>query len=531
MPGRVELESPRRARVPRRRDRRIAVSALALVVMLSFAAVATGSRGGRRVQPALDRATAAGVTGCAYVHGPVSPSDTAIADGFVKKYEQALGVHFHLQLVVRRPNHLEGGPAVLFAGGGTTSCDRAGQHRNPPAICDISIYPGIFGVGDLPAGSDDLRQVLAHEVFHCFQSQLLNKVIDKGDAPDWLIEGGADWAACAVQPTGNVLAEKFHIYLDRPERPLDQRSYDAVGFFDHLQDSGIDPFQEMKQLLTGTAEFGANDLATGKLTQVLGSWASSFFEDSSRGGAWDGQLHCNGDHRTAAIEPIGVANGQTQTLHVGELANEPVKLTTAPDILTVAVRHGYLRISGLSQSGLIDDLLTSGDSKTYCLKTGGCTCPGQAPTTDTNMEALPFPYFALTGGTFLEGSQGGVPSDLAGDATLTGMKLQCHLPRGQCGGPVLPNGMCALIFCGPAVGELCNPNPACGVTSICTPGGSARDASTALAVTRLRRPGDPSGNWQAQRRSATTGPWPGAVDNVRRPFRSALVHVLGDAFG
>jgi hypothetical protein len=121
-----------------------------------------------------------------------------IAVRIVPYYARALKVRPAFRLDVARavigvrPNSdvLSGANAYAY---GTDGTDVAYGQRGPVKVCHIRV--NIL----LDYRGADLDQTLAHEVFHCFQMQILGSPAAYGALlarAKWLAEGGAEWAAC-----------------------------------------------------------------------------------------------------------------------------------------------------------------------------------------------------------------------------------------------------------------------------------------------------------------------------------------------
>lgn len=121
----------------------------------------------------------------------------------------------------------------------------------PPGArgCTVEVGP-LF----LAASEAKQRFVLAHEVFHCYQLNLASDATEHFSRPAWLIEGGATWAGSSIaeQWSGPTPEDSWLWWLVDPKISLDERAYDAVGFFGRLAESGgVNPWQLMRLLLKG----------------------------------------------------------------------------------------------------------------------------------------------------------------------------------------------------------------------------------------------------------------------------------------
>jgi len=146
-----------------------------------------------------------------------------------------------------------------------------GHSPQLPAICRVRMFPR--GLAQPAFGQG---WILAHEVFHCFQEWLLGSDVWSTHPPAWVTEGEATWAAFAVDPVMFTPAvDKILQYIAAPGLPLFMRSYDAVGFWLHLQDITGGPWAQTYAILhasSATAAFNASGANTGTF---FDSWGPS----------------------------------------------------------------------------------------------------------------------------------------------------------------------------------------------------------------------------------------------------------------
>jgi hypothetical protein len=147
-----------------------------------------------------------------------------------------------------------------------------GRYSNAATICRIRVQP------DLSPGSPFGTLVLAHEAFHCWQNQIMTpmRALENAVRKNWFLEGSADWAALSVFPVpfetggGNLIT-----YIQSPDVPLFSRTYDAVGFFGHVEESTGDLFPRMPAIMEELGDVATYRTAGGDLQQFLDSWGSS----------------------------------------------------------------------------------------------------------------------------------------------------------------------------------------------------------------------------------------------------------------
>lgn len=112
--------------------------------------------------------------------------------------------------------------------------------------CLITFYPSLYdNLGEV--GPSYTKFVIAHELFHCVQFEWAPTVY--ASSPQWVIEGGADFAGLdyyrkQVQPD-----EFFLAWFAAREAPLSARSYSGAGLWEAVAAEGLDPYASIKLAL------------------------------------------------------------------------------------------------------------------------------------------------------------------------------------------------------------------------------------------------------------------------------------------
>jgi hypothetical protein len=214
---------------------------------------------------------------------PASPSPTygdstftpeprlqALAERWKDAFEDKLGVRLGFCIVAG--DTLQDFPAAdgTPAAGDAWAIDPDGTLNARGSICRIRVTPGsrrfFFGAGGF---------VTAHEVFHCFATQI---VPDGTGYGDWAWEGLAEWAAIRVvgrvpfRSVDDTLGEYFR---SCSTRKLFARTYDGVGFFGHAEDVLGDLWPLVDDILRARSNSAAYESAGATNPIFLNSWASS----------------------------------------------------------------------------------------------------------------------------------------------------------------------------------------------------------------------------------------------------------------
>src|SRR5207247_4061294 len=134
-------------------------------------------------------------------------------------------------------------------------------------------------------------------MFHCFEADLFPDLgtyvgINRTHASAWVIEGAAEWGSDSIAGSDEGNPYHWTEYLLEPGRPLFSRSYDALGYYAHLAESGHDPWGVIDSMLVAVvgggneAAFTAS-LSGGNPASTLDSWASGYARARHGGSAWD----------------------------------------------------------------------------------------------------------------------------------------------------------------------------------------------------------------------------------------------------
>ena len=167
-----------------------------------------------------------------------------------------------------------------------------------------------------------MREVIAHEVFHCFEAVMAGDDANWNRKPDpsWLIEGAAEWAGAELAGgKAPVAGEERAVYYEHPARPLFSRSYDAIGFFDHMQSVGISPWSKFKAMFAQENDESAYFGAVADDRDFLTTEASVFLREAS-GWPWAPR---------PATAPSGGMRYRPRTIAVGGSGHPPVDITAS----------------------------------------------------------------------------------------------------------------------------------------------------------------------------------------------------------
>jgi hypothetical protein len=247
--------------------------------------------------------------------------------------------------------------------------------------CVVHIYP--LGRA-LAVDSVEMKAMLAHESWHVYQMSVLDFRQYTSSAP-WIIEGEAQWVGetiaggTTLEPTQRHWSE--YVLRPGPTQELFRRTYDAIGFYSHLDDAGVNVWLALEPVFNvGTDNGRAFDAAVGT-SNAVSTWGASYFLDGKPIAAFDmiktpGRPH--GDVRYPA-QKITLGDGDSKPVGVtmpAKVAFADIQVTT--DVLRVDVT-GHALAGDLGASSSTYQLDAGMPSKTFCVKPP-CKCPdGTSP--------------------------------------------------------------------------------------------------------------------------------------------------------
>jgi hypothetical protein len=253
--------------------------------------------------------------------------------------------------------------------------------------CTIHVNPAAAKYAD-----PERAAALAHEAMHCFLMDSLGRGEDA--LPPWLQEGIPMWVETAVAGGSTVASQAWQKYLTLNRTSLYKRSYDALGFFAQLANSGVDVWKRIDPM-TQAAVKGGNEAAWGAATAgpaFLRVWAAGHARGARPGKDWD----ITG-YGISAFKPRIPARGGATLAASAPVAGVDVISVTLPPNSAVTVA-GDPAASGLL--GLADGDHAIADLMGTTVCTGGCTCKTGSPRAGTTLPSIAAGpgLLAVTGG-------------------------------------------------------------------------------------------------------------------------------------
>jgi hypothetical protein len=284
------------------------------------------------------------------------------------------------------------GPAL-----GVTLCrDAGGTYFGPAVACivELALEPHLDG---------ELRETIAHEVFHAYQAVMAGTLANFGRPEnDWLVEGSAEWVESQLSSKDRHARHEWANYLHTPTTALFTRTYSAVGFFGHMASNGISPWGRFAKMFAATSAPASWEAGIGGSLGYLDTEASVFFREPALGSAWEVSGPNVPSRSEARYSPPTVtftSTSKPKSLDARPYADAPYALVLShlsrfEPLVELRVKSGYLRVHSITGSSS-DRVVTGKLVLCGAESTKDCQCP---------MEPLSYERFmrgdvAVTGGT------------------------------------------------------------------------------------------------------------------------------------
>jgi len=324
---------------------------------------------------------------------PLRPAlDTAIRD-IATHLGRRLTIPVYLSMNKAQQEDLDTGePTRMY----TYPCEKTSVNNvGKPDGCTIHVNPLAMS-GEYT--DHDRVAFLAHEAMHCYLDDKFGAAY--GVVPPWLQEGIPIWVQTALAGGDTRATYYWHKYLKLDKASLFRRTYDAVGFYAQLANSGVDVWKRIDPMTAAYLKGGnaAAWKASGAGDAFLRTWASGHARGARPGSDWD-------------ITGYGIPNVRPSAEHFDALPNGASVNAAAPVagvdlIYLVLPLDSVVTITGdAAARGLLG--LADGDhplaemlGRSFCTRPGGCTCPQSSPGAGATLPAIApgEALLAVTGG-------------------------------------------------------------------------------------------------------------------------------------
>ena len=240
--------------------------------------------------------------------------------------------------------------------------------------CLITIYPLLYEhiVTLTPAY---VAFVLAHELFHCVEFEWAPGFWMT--APDWVVEGGADFAGYDYYRKQVKVDDQFIEWFTSRNTPLASRSYSGAGLWEIAAAEGIDPYSSIKVALRATGNTETVLAAAGlNSPSLLLDWPSRTVRSQAyTHPSWTMPWTGAGDGRHENFEKgATIALGGTNVRGPANYSHALQAHVFGPgvDIVTVRNKGKHLVSLANDRENLV---LGSNETMRLCVDESRCTCP------------------------------------------------------------------------------------------------------------------------------------------------------------
>jgi hypothetical protein len=212
-----------------------------------------------------------------------------------------------------------------------------------------------------------IRVTMAHEVFHCFQFEKM----PAGVYSSWVLEGQAEWAGESIAGPGTDGLDWWESYLKSPTKSLFERTYDAVGFYEHLVEVGVDPWTIFDEMLkTPGDNVVAFKSARADNDIFYNTWASGLRRTNTAPASWYAQGRWQANEHSGP-EPLQIAGEDSMSLSADAVTNRLYLATSTADITEISVEGPVRMLTGTNDVPDVQliDLCTKGPT------VAACECP------------------------------------------------------------------------------------------------------------------------------------------------------------
>ena len=260
-----------------------------------------------------------------------------------------------------------------FATNGTAPADATTVDQDGTNYCRVRLLPASK---DYDAST--ISHILAHEVFHCEEFDFDPGLAHLGA---WVVEGMAEWAAETLAPVPGYLGV-LDDYTLTPHTPLFARSYDAEGFWGHIQDTSPDLWQKVESILAQPTPQAQYSTAGGTTFGFLTTWGASLFNNPAFAPDWSIRSPQTPPSHAPSAMITGAGLIEAAPYTVADYVINP----TEPIVrVSISPASDALLGEGLNRTNLDDVLFCAGSSS------AACQCPSGTTGTVPPTEPLAFP--------------------------------------------------------------------------------------------------------------------------------------------
>lgn len=214
---------------------------------------------------------------------------------------------------------------------------------------------------------------LAHELMHCYQFKLAGSSRKAHRFPKWAYEGSAEFAAFDIAGPAPSADVRWDTYLREP-LSLNTREYDAMGFFFHLQNKGVNAWRMLLRMFRSEPSQAFSVVRDEITERHWQSWPMGLARRSGLGPDWD----TTGPGITGTRREItAMAPGAAEV--VPTLTQRLLRMTISEDrVYNFRIKgFGAIRWNGTNPGGRTERI-SGRYGKKYC-RGEACQCPDGVP--------------------------------------------------------------------------------------------------------------------------------------------------------
>ena len=239
-------------------------------------------------------------------------------------------------------------------------------------VCSIRVHAEFF---QLIPSADMVRDVFAHEVFHCMQFDWWTDI----DPPPWVVEGSADFAAADLYRSRHSGIRVFEPdWFTSADKALANRSYDAWPFFENVRLSGRPVYATIRGMFEEPQPSVGAYLAAHQLDGDLfrKDWSSRSLRTPSMGELW----HLAWPSTDEDVGPVdnGFAVGERglgvyNINGAGNFTHVQLVVTMTSDVGIVTVTPTGSPLTTYTAIGT--QTVGDGSTRSFCFSPDDCACP------------------------------------------------------------------------------------------------------------------------------------------------------------
>lgn len=275
----------------------------------------------------------------------------------------------------------------------------------------------VRSVGGPVTGIDQWRKsAVIHELYHCYQYQLVNDAARTAATPPWVGEGTAAFVGERLSG-GSIYSDRWmRTWLDQANGELSHRKYDAIGLMWLVDETGQPTKLRFDQVLTSRSDTNSrlNTLmgADPRVADDIRSQWGSHVANQTWSARWHpaAATHAPGGVQAPAVRFTYPDDGRVAILRSRGTKAGTFTATTTTDLITITADSGA---HGAIHLGDGRDVDLAGGAHRFCLTAEACSaCP------DTGSDPLGAPATRAAGGALVIG----VMSQGEGTVSVSGRK-------------------------------------------------------------------------------------------------------------